>query len=183
MIRTAAAIFSLFAASAFAQEKPKQEGENFYRDCKLGDWIEAKGHNGVIMKHSVVAKSDESLTIKIDQTIPGIESKPIEYKVDLSKPYPPPREKSDDFEYTSTQEKLDSGKETLTIGGKKYECEWEKTKHTTVTKFQGKEMKSVTVTKSWRCKDVPLGWPVRTESELEGGIKSSMEIVDYGHGK
>jgi preprotein translocase subunit YajC len=183
MTRIAAAIFSLFAATAFAQEKPKQEGENFYRECKLGDWVETKGgvKKEVVSRNSVSAKTDDSLTLKIEQTIDGKSSPPIEYKVDLTIPFPPPMKPRTD--YTSKQEKLDSGKETLTINGKTYECEWVKTKTTIVTKFEEKETTHISTSKVWSCKDVPLGFPVKVETEFEDGSKSGSEIVDYGRGK
>lgn len=175
----------LLAPFAAAQDQPKPEGENFYRECKLGDWVSAKSPNGVVMKHSVVAKSDDSLTIRIEQTVDGKAGEPIEYQVDLRIAYPPPmkKEETPNFKYTSTQEKVDSGKETLTIGDKQYECTWEKTKHTTVTEFDGNVTKTVMVVKNWRCKDVPLGWPVRTETDLENGTKMTTELTGFGRGQ
>jgi len=180
MIRSAVALL-LFAAFAQAEEKPG--GENPYRECKQGDWIEAKASNGVIIKHTVTVKTKDEVRIKIEQKVPGLKSEPIEFIVDLTIPYPPPPKVKKKLDYTTTQEKLESGKETLTIGDKTYECEWDKTRHTIITTFEDKETKTVTTAKVWRCKDVPLSWPVRSETEFEGGAKSVMELTGYGRGQ
>jgi hypothetical protein len=174
MVRSAAV---LLLAAVFAQAEEKPKGENPYRECKQGDWIEAKGSNGVVVKHTVVAKTKDEVRIKIEQTVPGVKSEPIEQIVHLNLPYPLPVEPNKDFEYKTTQEKLESGTETLTIGDKKYECEWDKVRHTTVTKFMDKETKFMSTSKVWRCKDVPLNWPVRSETETEGGY-ATMFLLD-----
>jgi hypothetical protein len=168
----------LLFAVAFAQAQDK---ENFYRDCKLGDWIDSKGSNGIAVKHTVTAKTKDELRITIEQSVNGKPSPPIEFTVDLRIAFPPPSKEKLDF--TRKEEKLDSGKETLTIGDKTYECEWDKVRHTIVTKFEGGETKHVSTAKVWRCKDVPLGWPVRSETELEGGAKMVMELVGCGRGQ
>ena len=176
-----AALLLLFAAPAFAEEKPAPAGENFYRDCKLGDWVEAKSSNGVVTKHTVVVKTADELRITIDQTVPGMKPTPIEFIVDLTVAFPPPsKEKA---AYTTKAEKLESGKETLTVNGKAYECEWDRTKHTTTVEFDGKETAYVSTVKVWRCPDVPLNWPVRSETELEGGAKVTFELTGCGRGQ
>jgi hypothetical protein len=180
MVRSAAVLLFL---AAFAQADDKPKGENPYRECKQGDWIEAKGPNGLVIKHTVVAKTKDEVRIKIEQMVPGVKSEPIEQVIHLALPYPLPVEPNKDFESKTTQEKLESGTETLTIGDKKYECEWDRTRHTVVTKFQGMETKFVTTVKVWRCKDVPLNWPVRSETELVGGMKTVMELTGFGRGQ
>ena len=52
-----------------------------------------------------------------------------------------------------------------------------------LTKFEGKEHTHISTSKIWRCKDIPLRWPVRVESEFEDGTKSVSEITGYGRGK
>ncbi len=155
------------------------EGENFYRAAKQGDWFETKA-NDVVSRTTAIKKTDDILTLRIDQTIDGKKSEPIEYVVDLNKPWPPPTKPNPDVK-TMTEE-LGKGKETLEVAGKKYECEWKKTKTTISVTFEGKTTVTVTVIKGWTCPEVPLGGPVRTEIEGQGKPNVT-ELTGFGRGK
>ena len=157
----------LLLALATAQ---KPEADNYFKTAKVGDWIEHKTGT-VVMRHTVTTKTDDAVTIRIDQTVDGKKGEPIEQKIDLKGA--PPKSDPD-----TKSEKVDSGKETLTVAGKKYECEWVKTK-TTITR-DGKEM--VFVSKGWACKDVPLGGAVRIEFEVNG-VAGVTELTGFGRGK
>src|SRR5882757_2777415 len=98
----------LLLASLVAAEPP--EGENVYRAAKVGDWTEYKTKD-TVMRQTAVAKTDDALTMRIDQTINGEKSTPHEFKVDLKKPYPP--EASPNKDVVITREPLGSGTETL----------------------------------------------------------------------
>lgn len=166
-----------------AADKPEP---NIYVEAKVGDWVEFKSINvakeTVLNKQTVIAKSDEDATIKLETSINGKASPPFEYKASL-KPRPDPKNDPTIMQDVKTETvKLDSGKETLTLGGKTYDCEWEKYKHTLTYKVKGKDKKSETISKRWACKDVPLGGTVRVESESDG--KSTVtELVGFGRGK
>jgi len=62
--------------------------------------------------------------------------------------------------------KVTTGKETLTVNGKKLECEWTQT-----------ETPEGEVTKTWMCKDVPGG--VVRESIKSAGSASTSELVEW----
>jgi hypothetical protein len=150
--------------------------ENFYRSTKQGDWVEWAGGD-VVMRHTILSKKDNTLTLRIEQTIGGKKGKPIDQEIDLTKPWPPPRKPDPDVK--TVTEELGKGKETLTIGGKKYECEWVKRKTTISIKDQ-KDF--VSVSKVWTCKDVPLGGTVKTESEVDGKTHTT-ELTGFERGK
>lgn len=171
---------SLLLISVVAAQEKKEANENMYREAKLGDWTEFKSKD-VLNKQTVIAKTDESLTIRIDQTVAGKASEPIEYKVDLKKPFPPPSEADD--AYSTKTEVLEKGKETLTVAGQKLECEWKKIKTTITTKSFVKDTDKVYLSKVWHCKEVPLGGSVKTESVLEDGTKVGAELSGFGRGK
>ena len=75
-------------------------------------------------------------------------------------------------------EKVEDGKETLTLGDKKYDCTWAKTK--VKTKVQGNEAEILV--KVWYCKDVPAGGVVKMETKSDFG-ESAMTLTDHGKGK
>jgi hypothetical protein len=53
---------------ALAAQKP--EAENYFKTAKVGDWIEHKTGT-VVMRHTVSAKPDDAVTLRIDQTVDG----------------------------------------------------------------------------------------------------------------
>jgi acetyl esterase/lipase len=145
------------------------QADNYLKSAKVGDWIEHKTGT-VVMRHTVTARTEDSVTLRIDQTVDGKKSEPIEQKFDLKAPPPKP-------DPNTKMEKVDSGKETLTVDGKKYECEWVKTK-TTITMG---EKSMAFMSKGWVCKDLPLSGVVRIEFEA-GGVTGLTELTGFGRG-
>jgi plastocyanin len=177
-MRAACGLTLVLAAGVLAADDKPAKVENPYRDAKVGDWIEWKT-NDVVMRHTVTARTEAKLTLRIDQTVGGKKGPPLEQAIDLKGPYPPVAKKDPEDETKTVVEKLGSGKETLTIGGKKYDCEWTKNK-TTITFKGGTEFVSVSTV--WHCKDVPLGGAVRTESVV-GGKTHVTELSGFERGK
>jgi hypothetical protein len=175
----------LLASTVAAADKPE---ENIYKEAKVGDWSEFKSINAfketVTNKQTVIAKTADDATIRIEQSLNGKASPPIEYKASL-KPRPDPKDDPTIAKDVTTETvKLDSGKETITVAGKSFDCEWEKNK-TTMT-FTPKDPKkkpkvSITVMKRWASKDVPLGGMVKMEVESDGKTMTT-ELVGYGRG-
>lgn len=155
-------------------------GENPYRTARVGDWVEYAGGD-VVMRHTVTAKTGETLTLTIDQTVGGKAGPAIEQPIDLTRPYPPPA--APDPDVTTKHERLEVGTETLTLGGKRYPCERVKARTTVTYKEEGKDAAIVSVGTTWHCKDVPLGGAVKTETELADGTKSVSVLSGYGRGK
>lgn len=163
-MRAAGGLALVLAAGVLAADDKPAKVENPYRDAKVGDWVEWKSGD-VVVRHTVTARTEAKLTLRIDQTVGGKKGPPVEQVIDLKGPYPPAAAKDPEDETRTVVEKLGSGKETLTIGGTKYDCEWTKSR-TTITFKGGKEFVSVSTV--WHCKDVPLGGAVRTESVVNG---------------
>jgi hypothetical protein len=172
----------LVLAPVLAAPPTPPEAENLYRAAKVGDWVEftSTGASKVVMRQSVTAKTEDSLTLKLDQTVDSKTGEPFEQKIDLKGAFPPPTKPDADALYTMKTETLGTGKEGRTIGGKKYDCEWKKEKTTITPKGEGQPMTIVTTV--WRCADVPLGGAVRIETE-SGGHKTVTELTGFGRGK
>ena len=115
-MRAACGLVLILAAGALSADDKPARLENPYRDAKVGDWVEWKS-NDVVVRHTVTARAEARLTLKIDQTIGGTKGPPIEQAIDLKGPYPPVAKKDPDDETKTVTEKLGSGKETLTIVG------------------------------------------------------------------
>ena len=67
------------------------EPENLYRAAKLGDWVEytIAGPQKVVSRQTVVAKTADKLTLKIEQSVDGKAGEASESVIDLKGPYPP----------------------------------------------------------------------------------------------
>jgi hypothetical protein len=169
-------------AKAKATENPV---ENYYRDARVGDWVSyntGAGATASTIKHTVTAKTADEVTIKYEMAFGGMSQPPTEVKINLKEPFDPNKQNAPDV--TTTVEKQGSGKETLTIGGKKYDCDWEKTKmtHTQKAAAGTPAQTMVVVTKTWTCKDVPLGGVVKTEMEMLGQTTVT-ELTGSGRGR
>ena len=158
------------------------ESENLYRAAKVGDWVEftSTGASRVVMRQSVTAKTDEMLTLRMEQTVDGKAGPPFDQAIDLKGAFPPPAKPEADAPFTTTQESLGTGKEKRTIDGRTYECEWKQERTTFTPTGKGKPMSVVSTV--WRCPDVPLGGAVRIESE-SNGVKTVTELTGFGRGK
>lgn len=155
--------------------------ENPYRSAKKGDWVSYKmttsfgaSKSDGTQKQMVTAKDDKSVTLKISMHVMGMDLPPLEQKIDLTKPFDPSRPGVPGGANIEVQ-RLVSGKETLEIGGKKYECEWVKNKMT--IDFNGMEIE--TETKVWTSKSAPLGGMVKMETKLAQG-STTMELTGSG---
>jgi hypothetical protein len=159
--------------------------ENYYRDARVGDWVNYTTGTGAMastIRHTVTAKTADEVTIKYEMAFGGMSQPPTEVKINLKEPFDPNKQNTPDV--TTTVEKQGSGKETLTIAGKKYDCEWEKNKmtHTQKAAAGTPAMSTVVVTKTWTCKDVPLGGVVKTEMEMLGQTTVT-ELTGSGRGR
>ncbi len=157
------------------------ETDNPYQNAKKGDWVMFKvsaqfGDRRIegSLKQTVTAKDEKSVTVRNLTKFMGMELPAQEQKIDLTKPFNP-ASGSVPGANNAKIEKLDSGKETIEVGGKKYECEWVKNK---VTVDAG-GMKIESETKTWTSKSAPLAGLVKIESKMtQGG--STMELADSG---
>lgn len=170
--------------SATPKDESKTAAE-YFKDAKVGDWVQHKmsaGPQAMLMKQTVTAKTADEMSVRYeqklgDQQLPAHDQKiNLREKFDPNKPPMPP-------EVKIQVEKLGSGKETITVGGKKYECEWTRNKVT----MDGPFGKMTSTSKAWVSKDVPLGGMVKTESETEmpgqPKMTQQMELVAFGRGK
>lgn len=158
------------------------ETDNPYKNAKKGEWVSYKmstqfGTQKIegTLKQTVTAKDEKSVTVKIAMKFMGMEFPPQEQKIDLTKPFNP-ASGSIPGANNAKIEKLDSGKETVEVGGKKYECEWVKNKIT----VDAGGMKIETETKTWTSKSAPLAGLVKMESKLPQG-NTTMEITGSGN--
>jgi hypothetical protein len=161
--------------------------ENPYKNAKVGDWVSYKMSTKIqgnaiemTMKMVVDAKDDKEVTVKTTAMFMGQEAPAQTTKIDLTKPYDPLKGLGASMPQTKDTkvEKVEDGKETITVGDKKYECTWTKFKST--TKIQDKEIKSEV--KMWVNKDVPLGGLVKMEMKSDFA-DATMTIADQGKGK
>jgi hypothetical protein len=157
-----------------------EDKEHPYKNAKKGDWIAYKMTTSVMgnniegtLKQTVADKDDKSVTIKITGKFMNFDVPPQEQKIDLTKPYDP--SKAAPGAENAKVEKVDSGKETLEIGGKKYECEWVKNK--IAADVNG--MKFESEVKIWLAKSAPLGGMVKMEMKSKQ-TDMTMEMTDSG---
>jgi hypothetical protein len=158
-----------------AQEK----AENPFKKAKVGDFVTYKTtikgqKDGSTIRQTVLEVTDKEVTIEVVASFGGKEFPASKTKIDLSQPYDPAAMAKGKVEVKT----LDSGKETLTIGDKKYDCTWTKTKVT--TKVGDKDFTSEA--KTWVCKDVPLNGVVKVET-ISDFVNSTMELVEAGNKK
>jgi hypothetical protein len=182
-----AACVSVCLLAAAGPAARAADPENPYKAAKVGDWASYKMvlkiqgmETELTTKMSVAEKSDKEATVKTVSSLGGQELPPQSTKIDLTKPYDPIQGLGGSVPKTADTkvEKVEDGKETITVGDKKYECTW--TKFKTTSKVQGNEIKSEV--KMWVCKDVPLGGLVKMEMKSDFA-DASMTITDHGKGK
>jgi hypothetical protein len=161
--------------------------ENPFKTAKVGDWashkmvLKIQGNElEMTSKLTVTAKDDKEATVKFEGSFAGQEIPARTQKIDLTKPYNPLQNLGMDLLKNAEvkSEKLEDGKETLTVGDKKYECMWTKTK--LKTKIRGNEHEIMV--KAWMCKDVPAGGLVKMETKSDLG-ESTVTLTDHGKGK
>ncbi len=191
----AAALFACLTPFVVADDTPTKKDkpvekvvapeENPYKKAKVGDWAEYKMTTSIgglnlegTVKNEVTAKTEKEATMKTTVMAGGQELPGQETKIDLTKPFDPSSTtglpKGDEVKV----EKISDGKEKIKIGGKEYECTWEKSK--VKGKANGVDLDAEV--KVWMCKSVPLGGMVKMEMKSEV-INMSMELTETGSKK
>jgi len=176
------ALFTLVLTTGVTAAAPT---ENIYAWLQKGDWVEFKTTNGaketVISRQTVLDKNDKEITLKLESSINGKSSEPLEQKINIQTPTDPEEVLKNLKGIKATLETLGTGKESLTIAGKTYDCRWEKKK---TTFMYDNPMIPTTefITKSWRSSDVPFGGTVKIETTMSG-VTSVTELAGFGKGK
>src|SRR5262245_37365354 len=177
MSRKLALVLAIGLAPLVARAEDK---ENPFKNAKKGDWVsyKTKAQFGDFksegtMKQTVTDKDDKSVTLKIATNFMGMDLPAQEQKIDLTKPFDPSSSAVPGGK--AKVEKMESGKETIEVDGKKYECEWVKSKVT----VEANGMKIESESKVWMSKQAPLSGMVKMESKLQQG---SMTVELSGSG-
>jgi len=168
-------IFAALVLLCVAGVTQAQDGDVPLKRAKVGDYAVYKmsGPATGSMRQEVTAVSDKEVTIKSTTTINGMElpadtrAYPIESKSD-SLP------KNKDVKIVSET----SGKETLKIGGKEYNCTW----RAVTTSVKTPEMEVKSESKVWISKDAPVFGLVKTVSTTFGST-TTLELSEVGNTK
>lgn len=169
-----------FAPLALAQ------GDNPFRKANVGDWVSYKisakvGEFAVAgdMKLTISAKDDKNATLRMEVSVSGAKES-RETKIDLNQAYDPSNLATLGGAPPGLKvEKGTEGKETIEVGGKKYETNW------ATLKMSG-NTGDVTIssdTKIWMSKSVPLAGMVKMETNTKANgmvIFMTMEITGSG---
>jgi hypothetical protein len=146
------------------------ETENPFLKAKVGDWTEYKmtgqGVAGTT-KMVITAKDDKEVTYEVTSKFKAFGQEttapPQKIKVDLTKSYDP--DVAANLKNSNTKiEKFGEGSEKIKVGSKEFDTKWTKQRATT----EVANMKIVTETKMWMCKDVPISGMVKMESTTTG---------------
>jgi hypothetical protein len=152
--RFLAALPLLAGMVAFAMA---QESDQLLAKAKFGDWAvytSTSAGSKSTMREEVVAIKGNLVTVKFTSTVNGIDLPASEQTFDISKKGDPSAgvDKGDNLKIKDTG----VGKETLTVNGKDYVCDWG-ANHIVAT-ANGQEY--VSESKVWLCKD---GYPAFAE--------------------
>lgn len=167
--------------------------ENPYKKAKVGDWVTyvqttnmaaMNMKQSTTMKQTVKAKDEKEVTLQVEMEVNG-QKMSNEVKIALDQPYDP-NTTGMPKGMDAKVEKIADGKESVTVAGKTYECQWTQVKVS--MKNQGMDMSGTT--KSWICADVPLSGLVKSEGDMlvnAGGnemkTQVTMELKDCGRGQ
>jgi hypothetical protein len=173
---------------AFVGVAKGADGDNPFKNAKVGDWVEYKMTGQNIegkTKMTITAKDDKEVSYEVTGSFSFMGKEmtaPVQtLKVDLTKPYDQIAaanvdnlKKTADFKI----EKDGEGKEKLKVGDKEYDTNWIKYKSSTTTN-------NFTVTsdyKMWYSKDVPVSGLVRMDTSVTAGvtITTKLELTGYG---
>ena len=170
------AVFTLFLAVTVVVWA--QEADQPLKRAKVGDYVIFKMEGPVkgTMKQEVTAVSEKEVTVKTITTINGMELKPSEQTIDLTKKADPSVEEKNKKKFRIVE--TGKGQETLRIGGKDYKCDW-RSMTTTVTQ---NGMDIVTEAKVWISKDAPVYGMVKTENKTFGMLTVT-ELIEAGKKK
>lgn len=163
------------------------QGENPIRKAKVGDWVNYKMTVAVgdftvpgRMRMTISAKDEKNATMTLDiDVLNRKESK--ETKIDLTQAYDPTNLAGlgsgvpDGVKIA----KAGDGKETITVGGKKYVCTW------TTVKMSGDVggMKVDGEVKIWMSREIPLAGLVKMDTKMKtdiGVVGLIAEVSDSG---
>ncbi len=167
--------------AAEVKPAPHTPVKNVLEGANLGDWLQYAVRMDATPRASemkalqtVVAKDAKNITL---QTTGDLGTHDV--KISLEKPYEPYMPVGDT---DAVAQKLKEGRETLTVRGKTYACEWVLVRvHGTVPAPTDCE------TKVWTCKDVPVTGMVKFESASTATVKGkpvkttlTMELIGSG---
>jgi hypothetical protein len=169
------------AAAPAAGPKAPPPVKNVLDDAAVGEWLEYAVRTDAAPKaaemkarQTVTAKDAHWVTLKTTGDL-GTH----DLKISLQMPYQPymPVGETD-----ATATRLKEGRETLTIRGKTYVCQWIQVKVQAT-----KPSPTDCVTKVWTSKDVPVTGVVKLESESSATVKGktvtsklTMELIGSG---
>ena len=164
---TAAALLIVIPAALSAAEP-----ENPFKKAEKGQWVSYKltakamgmDFNGSI-KQTVTDKDDKTVNLEIAASFMGNDFPAQTVKVDLTKPFNPLAAGGTPPGTETKLEKTDSGKETIEVGGKKYECEW--TKYKVTGSANGADLTGES--KVWLTKDIPISGMLKMQSKIKFG--------------
>jgi len=166
-------------AVAFLPANVRAADENPFKKAVVGDWVGYKNTTKMQgadmaseMKQTVTAKTEKTITLKIEVIMNGAAVSTTETVIELDKPYDPTATTPN-----SKVEKLGEGEESITVGGKTYATKWVKMKITMDN--AGTKMESES--KAWTSPDVPLGGLVKSETVIKSmNMTTVMEMTGAG---
>ena len=124
--------------------------------------------------NTVKTVTDKEVTVEVTGQVSGMPIPPQTQKIDLTKPFDPAAAgvAKNAGKADAKVEKLDEGKETVTLAGKAYDTTWTTLKVTTKTAAGDVEMNI----KAWVGKDVPLGLGKMEMSSTVTGMAMRMQL-------
>lgn len=184
-IRLIAAAFVVVLAPVAARSA---DDENPYKNAKVGDYSNYKmtmkvaGQNiaGTITQ-AITAKTEKEVTLKVSGKVNDMDIPVQEQKIDITKPFDPTKLANQPAGADMKVEKGKEGKETIEVGGKKYEANW--TNYTVKGKANGLDINSEM--KVWLAKDLPTALAKMEMTMTVAGMKveMTMELTETGNKK
>mgnify|MGYP005839715031 CR=1 FL=1 len=167
--------------------------EHPYAHVRVGDYstytirMKVAGFNiDGTATQTITAKRDQEVTVRTTGQIRFMGNSqilpPREQKIDLSKPFDPTAFHPRFPQGAELQvQKLQEGREKITIGDKSYDCTW--TEYRIQAKSFGKILNSNV--KVWMCRDVPMGMVkmVMKVSQRDQTMETIMELKESGNNR
>jgi hypothetical protein len=174
----------LGALCLFSPAVLAQQAENPYVQAKVGDWISFRIRTGgagpdMTMRQVVTAKDAEHATVKLEIKAGNQPLPTQEQKIPLKEPFDASKVSLLGMGQTKVDtKKLDEGKETIEVGGKKYDCSWVKNQVT--LDLMGQKITSTS--KIWTSPELPFGGMLKVENEINNR-KVTVEYTGHGTAK
>jgi hypothetical protein len=165
--------------------------EHPYAQVRVGDYATYSVRTKVaglsidgVTTQTVIAKTDKEVTVKLtgkivfmgnQQVIP-----PREQRIDLSKPFDPTKFSGQFPQGAEVQvQKIQEGREKISIGDKSYNCTW--IEYQVQAKTPGVNLNSVV--KVWMSKDVPMGMVkmIMKVSQKDQNMETIVELKESGN--